>query len=342
MAKIRNLKIQDIPKLKKMISMISDRENESIAFGFRSFIPFPISFVNGCLPLRCRCLSESFVSIEDGNINGMISLSPQPGNPYNRKISELFLSKNSYDTGSQLVGYATAKYGALGANTFTVRVDNDLDELMELFSKACGFRMCSSEQLWQMEEINLLKAGLDKGFFRPFKNEDAKDVQIIHNDSIFPHFRYSLAKTKQEFNNIVFSGLDKTVYFKYVIEECGSIKGYFSIQTTDNKNFIVDIDLVQGYDECFSAVINFAIGQILMRKKKFNLYVLNKKYQVSGAKYEDFLSKNNFKCVRNQVVMVKDYYKKIQEEQRSQKPAIVFSEIRKPAFKSAINEETFV
>lgn len=340
MAKIRNLAFQDIPKLKKMISMISDTNGETIPFGFKSFVPFPINFIHDLLPLQLKCLTESYVSIENGKINGMISLQAQHGNPHSWKICKLFLTKNSYDAGSQLIGYATAKYGAMGANTFTVRVDQELDELMELFSKACGFRMCSSEQLWKMEEVNLVKSSISKGFFRPFKDDDALKVKNLHNDCIFPHFRYSLAKTKHEFKSPFFSGLSKTSCFKYVLEECGSIKGYFCIQTEDNKNFVIDVDLVQGYDDCYCDVINFAIGQILIRRKSFNIFVLNKKYHTSGAKFEEYLSKNGFKCVKTEVVMVKDYYKKIQEEQRSQKPAIVFSDIsRKPAFKVRAEED---
>lgn len=337
MAKIRSLRFHDIPKLKKMISMISDMNIEEIPFDYKSFIPFPVNLINSFLPLKMRRLSESFVSIDEKEINGMISLKPQQGNPSSWRICKLFLNKNSYYTGSQLVGYATARFGALGANTFTVKVDSDMDELLELFSKACGFRVCSSEQLWRMDEISLVKNAMNKGLFRPFKNTDSEAVKNIYNDNIFPHFRYSLAKTAKEFDNLLFTGLNEAACFKFVFEENNSLKGYFSLQTEDNENYILDIDLVQGYDEYFADVINFSIGQVMMRTKKFNLFIINKKFQVSGAKYEEYLNKNGFKCVKTQVVMVKDYYKKIREEQRSQRPAIVFSDIsRKPAFKNSV------
>ena len=177
---------------------------------------------------------------------------------------------------------------------------------------------------------------LDKGFFRPFKDSDAKAVASIHNDLIFPHFRYSLAKKPCEFENVICSGLHKTSYFKYVIEDSSlhSIKGYFSIQTDDNENFILDVDLVSAFDAYIADVINFSISQIMMRRKTFNLYFLNKKYQTSGAKTEKMLESCGFKNVKNQIVLVKDYYKRIQEDERYTKPAIAFSEIsRKPAFK---------
>ena len=71
-----------------------------------------------------------------------------------------------------------------------------------------------------------------------------------------------------------------------------------------------------------------------MRKKNFKLYFRNKKYQTNGSKNEKYLAENGFKNVKSQIVLVKDYYKRIQEDDRYTKPAIAFSEIsRKPAFK---------
>ena len=338
MAKIRNLAFRDIPELKKMISMISNLSNADVGFGYKSYVPFPLNLINRFLPLRFKFASDSYVAIEDNKLCGLVTLKPQEKNPQSWRISKLFLDENGYDTGRQLVSYAIAKYGAMGANTFTVKVDENHEELLELFSKGCGFRVCASEQLWKMNEIKLSSPSLDKGFFRPFKNSDASAAAGIYNELIFPHFRYSLAKTPKEFENIVCSGLHRTSFFKYVIEDSSkhSVKGYFSIQTDDNKNFILNIDLVSAFDDYFGDVINFAISQILIRKKSFNLYVRNKKYQTNGSKIEKYLKEKGFENIKNRIVLVKDYYKRVQEDERYSKPAIAFSEIsRKPAFKTA-------
>ncbi len=340
MAKIRSLALADIPKLKKMISMISSLNGADVAFGYKSYVPFPLNLINRFAPLRFKCMADSYVAIEDKKICGLITVKPQERNPQCWRISKLILDENGYDIGLQLVHFVIARYGAMGANTFSVKVDETHEELLELFSKGCGFRVCASEQLWKLEDFKLISSdenkSLDKGFFRPFKDSDAKAVASIHNDLIFPHFRYSLAKKPCEFENVICSGLHKTSYFKYVIEDSSlhSIKGYFSIQTDDNENFILDVDLVSAFDAYIADVINFSISQIMMRRKTFNLYFLNKKYQTSGAKTEKMLESCGFKNVKNQIVLVKDYYKRIQEDERYTKPAIAFSEIsRKPAFK---------
>lgn|SRR5574344_2164455 len=336
MAKIRSLAIQDIPELKKMISMISNLSSADVGFGYKSYVPFPLNLINRVLPLNLKFAQDAYVAIEDEKICGLITIKPQEKNHQNWRITKLFLGENGYDIGRQLVSFAVTKYGAMGANTFTVKVDENHEELLELFSKGCGFRVCASEQLWKMEEIKLSAPSLDKRFFRPFKNSDASVAAGIYNELIFPHFRYSLSKTPAEFENVVCNGLYKTSYFRYVIEDCSknAVKGYFSIQTDDNENFILNVDLVTAFDNYLCDVINFSISQILMRKKKFNLYFRNKKYHVNSAKTEKYLKDNGFKNVKNQIVMVKDYYKRIQEDERYTKPAIAFSEInRNPAFK---------
>ena len=336
MAKIRGLALPDIPKLKKMISMISNMNSADAGFGYKSYVPFPLNLINRLLPLSCKFAPDSYIAIEDDKICGLVTLKAQEKNPQSWRITKLFLDENGYDVGRQLVSFVIARYGAMGANTFSVKVDENHEELLELFSKGCGFRVCASEQLWKMTEFKVGSSSLDKGFFRPFKDADSKVAASIHNDLIFPHFRYSLAKKSEEYENIIFSGLHKTSYFKYVIEDGSehAIKGYFCIQTDDNENFTLDVDLVSAFDGYLEDVINFSISQIMMRRKKFNLYFLNKKYQTNGAKTEKFLSENGFKNVKNQIILVKDYYKRIAEDERYSKPAIAFSEItRKPAFK---------
>ena len=172
MAKIRNLALRDISKLKKTISMISTFNGSDSDFGYRCCVPFPVNLINKILPLSCKFASDSYVAIDDNKLCGLVTLKPQEKNSQSWRISKLFLIENSYDIGRQLVSFAIAKYGAMGANTFTVKVDDQNEELIELFSKGCGFRACSSEQLWKMEEIKVSGPSLDRGFFRPFKNSE--------------------------------------------------------------------------------------------------------------------------------------------------------------------------
>lgn len=320
--------------------MISNSNNSQVGFGFRSYLPFPLNFINRVLPLCFKFAPDSYVAIDEEKLCGLIMMKPQERNPQSWRISKLFLDENRYDAGRQLVSFVIAKYGALGANTFTVKVEDTNEELLELFSKGCGFRACGSEQIWELQEYKLKSSelSLNKCFFRPFKNCDSKAVSILYNDLLFPHFRYSLSKKPQEFENILFSGLHKTSFFNYVLEDGSkhTVVGFFSIKTDDNEIFSLEVNISGAYEEYFVDVVNFAISRIMMRTKHFKLYFVNKKYQINGTKFEKYLKESGFTNIKNQVVLVKDYYKRINENEKYSKPAIAFSEIsrsQKPAFK---------
>lgn len=332
MAKIKKFNIFDVVKVRKMISLLNTAEPPSF---LRYFLLFPFDIIQNILPIKLKKLPESFVSIENKAVNGMISAQAERGNPYKWNIKELFLDKNSYAAGRQLVDYILAKYGAMGANTFCVVVDDSHEELIDLFSKGCGFRLCSHETVWKMNEITFSEPSLSGDNFRPFKNSDAAQVCELYNDLIYPHFRYSLARDKAEFHDRIFQGLSPVTCFKYVVDDLKTkrIKAYIEIQTTDNYNYILDIVVSQAYDDRLSDIVNFTVSQIVRRKKEFCLFIFNRKYMVNSKKYEEYLKEHKFSVLQNNMVLVKDFFKSIRQEEKISKPAIAFSEIKgKPAF----------
>lgn len=338
MAKIKKFSIFDIVKVKKMISLLNATEPPSFA---KHVLLFPFNFVQNLLPIKFRNLAESFVSTENKAINGMISIQAERGNHFKWNIKQLFLDKNSYAAGRQLVDYILAKYGAMGANTFCVVVDDSHEELIDLFSKGCGFRLCSHEAIWKMNEIIFSEPSLAGDIYRPFKNSDALEVCELYNDSIYPHFRYSLARAKAEFYDRFFQGLSSTSYFKYVVDDSKTkkIKAYIEIQTTDNFNYILDIVLSQAYDDSFSDIVNFAVSQIVRRKKEFCLFIFNRKYMMNAKKCEEYLKEQKFSMLQNNMVLVKDFFKTIRQEEKISKPAIAFTDIKgKPAFNLSQDE----
>lgn len=337
MAKIKKFNIFDIAQVKRMISVLSSTDLSSFT---NIFWLYPLTFIQHFLHIRLKKLPESYVSIENKQLNGMITVQAERGNPYKWNIIKLLLDKNSNEAGRQLVDYVTAKYGAKGANTFCVVVDDSHEEILTLFSKGCGFRLCSHENLWKMDEIKSYDNASTDDIYRPFKNSDAKYVCELYNDSIYPHFRYSLAKTKAEFYDRFFQGFSSTSSFKYVVDDARTkrIKAYIEIQTNDNTNYILDIVLTQPYEDLYPDLINFAINQIERRKKDFYLFILNKKYQSSSKKFEDQLKLKGFSLIQTQMVLVKDFFKPIKQGEKIPKPAIFFSEIKgKPAFNLDVN-----
>lgn len=330
MVRIRKTNYFDKFKLKKMISFLS---SDIINHYTKVFTNFPINIIHYLLPLKMKFLPESFVIEDNKDIIGMVTVSPTPGNPFRLGISRLYLEHDYYNAGKQLIEFVISKYGAKGANSFIATIDDSFDELLHLFVDGCGFRQCSCEQLWKMEEIRFTKT--DDTFFRPFKNSDAQSVAMMFNDSVIQHFKYSISKTKNEYSESFFKGINDEYTFKYVIEdkELKTVKSYFSLSTNDNQNYILDVTSSPWYDCSWEDILKFTVNQITRRRKDFSLFVKIKKYTTTAESFEKYLMEKGFKCVQNQLILVKDFYKIVKEPEHAQR-IVLFNEINeKPVFK---------
>lgn len=330
MVRIRKANYFDKFKLKKMISFLS---SDAINYYTKVFMNFPFNTIHNLLPLNLKFLPESYVIEENKDIIGMVTVSPTVGNPFKLNISRLFLEQDYFNAGKQLIEFVISKYGAKGASTFVAKIDDSYDELLHLFTDGCGFRQCSSEQLWKMDSIRFSKT--DNTFFRPFKNSDAQAVAMLFNDSVITHFKHSVSRTKKEYYDSIFKGLMNDYKFKYVVEDenLKTIKTYFSFTTSDNLNYILDVTTSPWYDCCWDDILNFTINQISKRQKDFYLFVKVKKYTTTAESFEKYLTEKEFKCVQNQLVLVKDFYKLIKETQSLHR-VVLFNEINeKPVFK---------
>lgn len=330
MVRIRKANYFDKFKLKKMISFLS---SDAINHYTKVFMNMPFNFFHNLLPLQLKFLPESHVIEENKEIIGMITVSPTTGNPYKLNISRLFLEQDYFNAGKQLIEYVIAKYGAKGASSFIATIDDSYDELLHLFVDGCGFRQCSSEQLWKMDSIRFTET--QNTFFRPYKNSDAQAVAMLFNDSVITHFKHSISRNKNEYIEPFFKGLSSSSKFKYVIEDenLKTLKAYLSITTADNVNFILDVTSSQWYECTWDDILSFAINQISKKQKDFFLFVKVKKYSTNAENFEKYLLEKGFRCVQNQLVLVKDFYRLIKEEQPAQR-ILLFNEINeKPVFK---------
>ena len=330
MVRIRKTNCLDKFKLKKMISFLS---SDAINQYTKVFMNCPFNTIHDFLPLSLKFLPESYVIEDDKIIIGMVSLTPTPGNSFKLNISRLFLEQDYFNAGKQLIEYVIAKYGAKGATSFIATIDDSHDELLHLFADGCGFRQCSSEQLWRMNEIRF--STTDSTIFRPFKNSDAQSVATIFNDSVITHFKYSLIRTKDEYIEPIFKGLKDHYKFKYVVENetLKTPNAYFSITTNDNLNYILDVTTSPWHECSLDDILSFTINQISRRKKDFSLFIKVKKYSTTAEHLEKYLLEKGFNCVQNQIVLVKDFYRLIKETQPLQR-VVLFNEINeKPVFK---------
>lgn len=330
MVRIRTANLFDKFKLRKMIAFLSSDVIDHYTKGLTNL---PLSIIHDVLPLRLKFLPETYIIEENKNILGMVTVIPTPGNPYRLTISRLFLEQDYFNAGKQLIDFVVAKYGAKGATTLVATIDDSYDELLTLFADGCGFRQCSSEQLWKLENIRVSKT--ENTFFRPFKNSDAQSVAMLFNDNVISHFKYSISRTKNEYHEPIFKGLNDSYKLKYIIEDenLKTIKAYFSLKTEDNINYILDITASPWYECCWDDILNFTVTQITKRQKEFYLFIKLKKYTMNSENLERYLNDKGAKCVQNQLILVKDFYKVLKEPQMTQK-IVLFDSIKgKPVYK---------
>ena len=331
MAKIIRYNIKYLSKVKKLLSEISGEEMlryDELFHGLANMLPVDI------LPLQIRHFSESFIAVNDKKeVKALLTISPVDGNFRKWFIKRLFLGHNSYEEGKQLIDYVVSKFGAAGADTFCVLIDEHDENSAGLFSKMCGFRLCSREVLWKLAKPMDIASSVSKDDFSLFKNTDAKDVADLFNSSVFPHFRYSLECEKEEFNESVFKGLSKNLSYKFVLRDENGIFAYTELLSSDNKNWIIDLIVSKQYENSYPDILQTLSLMLRKRSRNINIYVKNRNY-MSGAKlYEEFLSKNNFTKFEIKMLFVKDFYKPVKENEGIVNPAIILNELPgNPAF----------
>lgn len=335
MAQIRKARFSDKFKLKKTISFLSSDE---INLYTNVLMSFPFNVLHDMLPLKLKFLPESYVLHKKNEIMGMITLTPIAGNPYKLKIDRLFLEKNCFNVGKQLIEFVVARYGAKGAYNFQVAVNDNQEDLMDLFINGCGFRQCACEEIWKINDKNFCKTG--DNFIRPFKNNDAKSVATLFNDSILTPFKHSISRTKNEYYEPLFYGLSSKYKLKYVIEDLNkSIVAYFSVYTTNNKDYFADLTTSNWFEFNYDDIFSFIINQISKRQKDFNLFVKLKKYVNKSEQMEKYFNEKEFERVQSKAILTKDFYRLVKQPVMSEKIVLFGEASGKPVFKAYYDEK---
>lgn len=307
---IRSLNCFDIPKIKKMISYLGNTDGAGFTKALKNEI---LLKAQNLLPLKFSFLPESFVLISEKEILGLITIVPTYGNPYKINITRLIFLQNMYDVGKQLVEFVIARFGARGAISFNVTVDDCHDELKELFIKGCGFRQCSYENLWKLE--NFIPQNENKAPFRYCQNSDISAIARLYNSELKTIYRPTLERIKTEFKEPFFGGFVNFYKNRYVLEDevKRRIICYLSITTSDNLNFIIDVSKNNAYDISYDEIVNFALGEISKRKTKFYAFIKHRQYNENADKFEEYLHSRNLNCIQTKCVLVKDFYKPVKQ-----------------------------
>lgn len=304
---IRRLTYFDCRKIKRLVSYLCNDESDKLA---RSITEEPLGLLNAILPLQLKFKSESFILIENDEILGLITTARTPGNPFKINITRLIFKENLYEIGKKLVEFVIQKFGGKGATSFTVTIDECHDELFNLFINGCGFRQCASETLWKIEKPTPEKSDL---YWRYAQNSDAKNIAELYNNELINIYKPSLSRHEKEFQDALFYGFNDYYKTRYILEEDKKVLGYLSITTNDNLNYIFDITTNSGYDFDYDKIVNIMLCEVARKKRAFYPLIKQKKYTKNSEKFENYLKSKNYQPIQTQQILVKDFYKPIQQ-----------------------------
>ncbi len=314
MAQIRKFNFLDGHRVKKLVSQIGCDYSDIV---LKTIIGHACCILHSFVPLKYRFLPETFLYLENDEIIGLITVVPTRGNPYKINIIRLIFKQNDYEVGKQLLEFVISRFGARGATTFYAAVDLSHEELINLFINSCGFRQCSYENLWKIE--NFTPQNKTKAPFRYCQNSDAKAVADLYNNELKNIFKPAMERAKEEYKEPFFEGLTNFYKNRYVLEEPAKHKiiAYLSITTTDNLNFIIDMSINDAYGLDYDSVLNFALGEISRRKTTYYAFLKHRQYTKTADNLEEYLHKNNLNCIQTQCMLVKDFYKPIKETENN-------------------------
>lgn len=323
MAVIRKLNFLDAPKVKRLISQIGCDYSDIV---IKTLTAHFLSLIHSFVPLKYKFLPETFLYLDDKEIMGIITVMPTRGNACKINIIRLIFKQNDYEVGKQLVDFVIARFGAKGATSFHVSVDQSHEELIHLMLNGCGFRQCSYENLWKIEKFN--PENQNKAQFRYCQNSDARAVSKLYNFELKNHFKPTLERSRDEYKEPFFEGLTNFYKNRYVLEEPAKhrIIAYLSITTSDNINFIIDLSLNDAYGIDYDEVLNFALGEISRRKTTFYAFLKQRQYTKTSENYEEYLHQNQFPCIQTHCVLVKDFYKPLKCEESSPIQVFLFGD----------------
>jgi len=322
MSKIKKVTYWNKKKLAKMVSCMKEQRNNS----FLNFLSStPVGFLHHLLPLKYKFLDESYILEQDSDPLGVITVSSIVGSSSKLQISQLLLADDSFSSAEQLINFVIVNYGANGATGFFATINENFAELINIFVNQCGFRQCSTEQIWEIPKISFKKSQNIK--YRRFKNSDLAEISAIYNSTLESHYKPTLERTEQEFSEFLFNGLTYTSNFRYIIEDNSTSKiiGYFLISTEDNENFLVDFNYSTGYDVDFDGILYYATREILKRKRRFKLHIKIKNYLQTGKIQTEYAQQKSFECKNTKLMLIKDFYKVIKQT-TPMKEFIVFKE----------------
>ncbi len=264
MTVIKNVVFVNKNKLKPL------EEYAGVKFMPFEFSLFPIDIIHYLLPLKLKFLTETFVSIEDKKINGLMSVVKTGSRKV--KITRILMGENSAKSGKLLVNYVVNAYLSKGAESFYAIVDGENLNLISMFKDALGFQNFAKEIVYKIEkkDIDFKNENFNFDYVKPMEFRDIKEVQNLINGTMFSYQKRTFMKSKTELRKDYFS---KVGQYLLLDKNYDQILGYFRLQKINIQDYSLEFAIKPFFEAYAPDIIKYAELKLSTNKNFKNLYV---------------------------------------------------------------------
>lgn len=328
MAIIKNLAFVSKSKLKNLVPYLN--------FGLENTVqgPFLADAVHSLLPLKLKFLKESYVIIENNEVLGLITVKRDDTAPKRIKITEFSLKENCSKQGEILINEVTNRFFKKGAESFLVSIDEETPKILRLFQDGAKFRPAGDEFLFTLKKSDFTYyRDFNYPFIRFSKNSEAEKIAELCNGVINSSKLPTFELDPNSFKDNIFVGIKGCVNFKYVLENTsnGKLFGYFSISTSNNKEYTLEAILRPSYEIYLADILKFVKHEV---SKRTTGWVLNVKIRSCFTNYNALIEAMigcDFYYDKKLKILTKDLFKTAYAENQLPNKQMIFNDIT-PAF----------
>lgn len=319
MSVIKNLSYVNKNRLKTLKSFMEAE------IPISAFPPFPFDALHSMLPYKCKFLPETYVSIKNKKINGLISINKASSKKI--KITRLLLEENMGLEGKMLVNYITTLYASKGVETFFMIVNQKDETLLTMLKEGCNFKCRGKERVYEVDikDFHLAHNVMSFEYIKRLIPSDIPHIKELHSNTLNQYQAPHFDKTERDFRAPIFSEIEQFIIHK---KDENKIIAYFSILKLNKSQYMLDFVIENTYEGYLEDILLFTKVKCLKDKNFKTLYIKLKNYYSNYKNLKETLDidyKNSFETE----ILIKDFI--ITAKQPHSLERMIFNDIT-PAF----------
>lgn len=323
MIKIINLLYYDINKLKKnaVFKEIFAQISGS-AFKF-------LYAVNSLMSARMKFFKDIYVAEENDIPYALIGVKVLSGEEIRAHITNFILVENSLNIAENLINSVVQKFSAKGVSTFFIHIDKNDNELKDLFLSKANFRVLSGETFFDIKreygEYN------PHNYIKKMAEKNILNSLDLYNFLLSPNFKFYFKKNFIEFRQNLFSKNNEKLNYIIQNPKTDEIYAYFTLTKNAENTWILEPYIMNRYASYILDIIEFANNILSKKFETYSLKLLLCKYLTSYDDVESVLKNSGFEVIKENLILSKDYLKRVKDQVEIKNSSIVFNDIN-PAY----------